>query len=457
MPQLRSAKFIKKNTEASFIAAKLLRMGLAYLSTLIIQIYLVSKFPPHVNSLYQVTLKWISIAQLLFVSGYGFLALNCSARPAELRSIWKHYRFYQLFNVCSSAIVIFILYALCYFRLLGLNSAYVATTTLLLALCSGSSVEVSSFRYAEGDYLKYEYGAFAASCLSIILFSVIMTSTGNVSVAGRLSSLYLPMAAVLPLSAYHFCYILFSGSSNSPLTPKLCFANVLGAALRTFKYLRLSNIFRYISVIGIGDRRKLFKAKSFQALQLVAALSWGTDLLIIGLLGTPTDVNHASLTMSVFAISSTMVSIYSQRLQILYSDSASKGIMYSCLGPKVSHFLLSIFPSAVILLLLLLLKPLFPETFQPFGSHTLIVSIALSVVISNIGSIQGIYLNAANLPGRQVVSNIFIIIPLNVYLSIKLIPVWHAPGVFLATIIALLLSIAINTKAINMSCKSKAL
>lgn len=455
MVPLRNVASTRGNTEAGFIIAKLLRIGLLYLSSLIIQIYLVSRFPPDVNSTYQVILKWISIAQLLFVSGYGYLALNFSTRPIDLRFIWKHYKYYQIFNACCSVISIFILYILQYLCILGYNFTHEAVIIILLALSSGSSAEVSAFRYAEGDYVRYEVGAIAASCLSIILLCVTITSLRHVSNVWQLPALYLPIASVLPLSAYNFCYILFPGTTDSLVSPKVCLANVTASAARIFKYFRLSNIVHCFNLTGFGGKRIFLKAKSFQALQLVAALSWGTDLLIIGTLGTSTEVNHSSLTMSLFAISSTIVSIYSQRLQILYSEKAANRITYSILGPKLSHCLLSILPSVVILLLLLLLQPLFPALLQPFGGYTLIVSIALSVLLSNIGSIQGIYLNAANLPGRQVIANLFIVIPLNIYLSIKLISIWHAPGVFVATIISLLLSITINTKAINMYCKAK--
>lgn len=438
---------LKERGEFAFLLLRIAKSALLYATSLLVQIFLVKLFDPSVNASYQLSLKWISLVQLLFISGYGLLVLNASQHPERYQALWKGYKSYQIFNIIIAAISLMALFGVGNAGVLGLGAGLSLPIVVMLSALVGATGEISSFRYALGDYVRYEYGSLMAAGLSTLSISFIVSFAKPWHIGSFLLGPSLLLATLAPPALYNSCYLAFSSRGGSSRQAK----SLIPASLRLTKLSFKSSIphvFHHVRCLT-GRKSLIFKAKSFQALQAVAVISWGTDLLIVGALGSPSDVNHSSFAISLFSFSTIVVSLYSQRLQIFYSDSASRGVLFSFIGPKASHCILAAIPALSIYAATLLARLFVPSLSGMIGSHLLVSTVALATLISQVASLQGIYLNAANKPGRQVLNNLLFLIPANLFLSVAMYPVMGPPGVFTATIITLLLSTAVNTAMVR--------
>jgi hypothetical protein len=447
---------LKKRDEFAFLLSRIAKSALLYATTLLAQILLVKQFDPSVNASYQLSLKCISLFQLLFVSGYGLLALNASQHPERYKLLWEGYKSYQIFNLIMAPIAWIALVAIAKAGVLGLSAGLAFPIVVMLSALVGATGEMSSFRYALGDYVRYEYGSLMAAVLSSLSIFLIVAVAKPWNIGNFLLGSSLLLATLAPSALYNSCYLAFSFRSRSSRQTKSLMPigrrlSQLGkvASLKSW----ILHVFHHVCFLT-GRKSLIFKAKSFQALQAVAVISWGTDLLIVGALGSPSDVNQSSFAISLFSFATIVVSLYSQRLQIFYSDSASRGFLFSYIGPKVSHCIMAGIPALFIYLTTLLARLFVPSLAELLGSHFLVSSVAIVTLISQVATLQGIYLNAANKPGRQVLSNLLFLIPGNLGLSIIMFPAMGAPGVFAATIITLLLSTAVNTAMVRSSANA---
>jgi hypothetical protein len=436
---------LKKRGEFAFLLSRIAKSTLLYATSLLVQIFLVKQFDPSVNASYQLSLKWISLFQLLFISGYGLLVLNASQHPERYQALWEGYKVYQIFNLIIAPIALMALLAIGKAGVLGHSAGLALPIVVMLSALVGATGEISSFRYALGDYVRYEYGSLIAAVLSTLSISLIVLVAKPWHIDNFVLAASLLIATLAPSALYNSYYLAFSlrGSRQESLVP-------IGHRLASSGALKYSifHVFHHLRSLT-GKKSLILKAKTFQALQAVAVISWGTDLLIVGALGGSSDVNQSSFTISLFSFATIVVALYSQRLQIFYSDSASRGILFSYIGPKVSHCVLAAIPALFIYLATLLARIVFPSISGTIGGHLLVSTVALATLISQVASLQGIYLNAASKPGRQVLNNLLFLIPGNLGLSIAMYPAMGPPGVFAATIITLLLSSAVNTAMVR--------
>jgi hypothetical protein len=437
-----------RRREFAFLAVRFSKSAVSYFATVLVQLYLINQYPPSLNSSYQLSLKWVALLQLLFVSGYGFLALNASQNQERYQALWRWFRSYQFFNFLLALLVSVVFYACSGLRILGIGNSLSLPLILAISLFLGVTAEVSSFRYALKDHIRYEYGSLITAVAStVLIFSLCVTS--------RFASYSTPLLCSLLLIATFFPLIIYNFSYMSP--PPKALARRIESIATCGAVDRISPVdLQWPLAAALQNIRLLLpefsllkKAKSFQALQVVAAISWGTDILLIGALGSPIDVNQASFVLSLFSFASIVASLYWQRFQIFYSDRASRGVLDSFLGPKASHCLLFSLPSFVVFVCVLFAWSLASSAQLLFGSFYLVSSIAVSTVVSQLASLQGVYLNAANMPGRQVLNQVIFIIPLNICLSIYLYPLFGASGVFAATVVSLFCSVIVNSVVIH--------
>lgn len=408
-----------------FLVLRFVRVISGFAFGYLLQFYLIRRYPASVNAWLQISLRTIDIGPIL-ATGFGVISLSSGMKASHFISYHKREYLASLAVKLSFFLLVVLAMAdISHARIKDAFGPLYSSLTILLTV-SVLSGDAANFAYANHDEAIYEKNYLLWQiCAFIFLFYILLLRQPD------------PITACI-LSFFLICLPRYLVDLNSLLT--IC------------PIPRNVGCFRRLLSIQPFSGGLVLKSLMVFLLGIIAYLNWSLDIILVGLLGSPPEVNQLAITAGVFSIPSVALGFVVEKLQIRWIEKS---------GEFIIEDIKCILSSS--LALILLLVPASAALLKVAGAQAvavnqagLIFGAALLSLLSNVGITIGTYMNSRLMFTRQVIVAGLVALPVNLFLSVQLYDSMGALGVILGTVAGQVVTIAGNLITIARSPQSSA-